>query len=312
MELVDAFVTPFSVESQDGGGFGTRCILRAYSVKKFFIRPTDYIVKVLNQILGVLMFPFLHPMFTRYVPLSIFGRENRSIVFNFSQTFAGVLIAKRGMVVCHDLQCHRNFRFNRWARWTEKFLLNKADQVIVVSQRDALIARRMYKVPATKIKDASYILCQNIKPFRRDILGPVRDVLFIGGMDRLENRDAVAWFVDRILSKLPELNFHVVGKTDHEMSSKYPQVKWHGFVEDLDKFVRPFSLMVAPMLSSAGIKIKVIYALEQSIPVLGTREAYSGLQGQSREFCTNKPEDWCNLLIKGGAYKFGLTPVTAG
>lgn len=308
MELVDVFVTPFKLESQDGGGFGTRCILRGFSVKKFYIRSDAYLVKLLNLVVGGVIFPFLHPVFTRYFPLGLLGRSNATGVFNFSQTFAGVFFVQRGVLVCHDLQCHRNFLFNRWARSSEMFLLNKAAEVLVVSERDATIVRRFYKVPVAKVKNVSYALCENIKPFRREVPCNVSDVLFIGSMNRSENRDAVVWFAERVLPKLPNLNLHVVGSTGDDMVSKYPYIKWHGFVEDLDEFVKPFQLMIAPMLSSAGIKIKVIYALEQGIPVLGTREAYSGLQQKSKRFCSNEVANWYDVLTKGGDYEFSPPP----
>ncbi len=308
MELVDVFVTPFKPESQDGGGFATRCILRGFFIKKFYIRSDVYLVKLLNQVIGGLIFPFLHPVFTRYFPLGLLRRCNRTGVFNFSQTFAGVLLVQRGVLVCHDLQCHRSFIFKRWARSSEMFLLNKATEVLVVSKRDETIVRRFYKIPASKVKNVSYDLCKNIKPFKRDVPCNVSDVLFIGSMDRKENRDAVVWFVDRVLLKLPNLNFHVVGKINDDMMDKYPYVKWHGFVENLDEFVKPFQLMVAPMVSRAGIKIKVIYALKQGIPVLGTREAYSGLHLKSKKFCTNEVTNWYNVLTQGGDFEFDLPP----
>lgn len=308
MKLVDVFVTPFDLETQDGGGFGTRCILRSFSVKKFYIRSSAYLVKLLNQVIGGVIFPFLHPVFTRYLPLGLLGRSTGTGVFNFSQTFAGVFFVRRGVVVCHDLQCHRNFLFNRWARSSEMFLLNKATEVLVVSERDATIVRRFYKVPAAKVNNVSYALCENIKPFKREVPCNVSDVLFIGSMNRSENRDAVVWFAERVLPKLPNLNLHVVGSTSDDMVSMYPYIKWHGFVEDLDEFVKPFQLMIAPMLSSAGIKIKVIYALEKGIPVLGTREAYSGLQQKNKKFRTNEVDIWYDVLTQGGLYEFSSPP----
>ncbi|HAC15361.1 MAG TPA: hypothetical protein DCE78_05375 [Bacteroidetes bacterium] len=302
MVAKNILISSISSETKDGGGWVTRRILKIVPIDFLIVRGSQFSLKVIYAVFGIIAIPFLHPIFTRYIPLNIFSYLNENIYLNFSQTFSNTFFSKQCIVVCHDLQCHRRFIFTRWARWSERCVLNRARQVYVLSYRDAKIVRRYYGVPSSCIKNIGEALLCNIHSFNNEFIGPIRKVFFLGSLERLENYEGMVWFVKNVLPYCPLLKVKMVGKNNVKFIINHSQLEYLGFVNDLDSFIRNEDLMIAPMFSDAGIKIKVIESLERKIPVMGTKQAYSGLPIKPHNFCSNDSEKWIETLNTGGIY----------
>lgn len=302
-------ITPFQIATNDGGGWVSRKIYQWHAFSHSRIRSGSFWGKALCAVKGVFCLPFLHPIFTRYVPF-LFLLKNRpnQIWLNFSQTFGAALFVRNSVLVCHDLQCHRRFRLKRWVRWSERLLLNRAAVVQVLSSRDQKLVHRYYGVPLSRIVNIGPRLMDEVQPFGRDIAGPLKRVIFLGTLARAENHEGMAWFVEHVLPHCQELEVLLIGAVDSRFTIRHPQLKYLGFVDDLGAAFAHADLMIAPMFSDAGIKIKVIEALMKKMPVLGTRSAYSGLPMPSKGFCSNEASAWVALLNGGGRFVFHVAP----
>ena len=112
-----------------------------------------------------------------------------------------------------------------------------------------------------------------------------RDILFVGGFNHPPNVDAVCWFATEILPVIRERNpgvrLQVVGSnpTDQVESLRSDSVIVHGYVSDqrLDEFYRSVLLAVVPLRYGAGVKGKVLEAIQQNVPLVTTSVGAEGI-----------------------------------
>jgi glycosyltransferase involved in cell wall biosynthesis len=297
-------ITPFPVDMVDGGGCVTRDIIKNLNPNYFAIRGEGWLTKFFFSLFGFLLFPYLHPIFTRYIPLSLLIDNNNHNILNFSQTFGGLLFSAHSTVICHDLQCHNHFIFKRWARWSEAFLFRRAKRIAVVSYRDAKILHRLYGIDPNKIFLIDFFLKGNIEKIHKIVQPNIEKLLFLGNMTRLQNQDAVKWFSKEVMPHFPKLYLDVIGEFPINYEGYHRNIRWLGKVQDLNWAFSHYELMIAPMFSRAGVKVKVFEALQFGLPVLGTLNAFSGLPRPEQTFCTNSPEEWCKTIRNGGVFRY--------
>jgi len=110
---------------------------------------------------------------------------------------------------------------------------------------------------------------------------------FVGVMNYYPNVEGVLWFCDRIL---PEVQRRVPGTTlsivgSHPVASvrrlaARPGVEVTGFVADPRDWLRRSALSIAPLRIARGIQNKVLEAMAMGLPVVGTRCATQGVDGE--------------------------------
>ena len=113
-------------------------------------------------------------------------------------------------------------------------------------------------------------------------------LLFVGGFKHPPNEDGILWFVKdvwpMIRKELPELKFYVAGShpTERilELSGK-DGVEILGFVPDerLNEMYRDTRLTVVPLRYGAGVKGKVVEALNQDCAIVTTSVGAEGIPG---------------------------------
>ena len=298
-------ITPFPIDKRDGAGWVSRRIGEREMFSFISTRRDTFLSKSLWAVIGILVFPFLHPIFCRYTPFfSKPFRTEKEVWLNFSQTFALSLFNRNCVMVCHDLQCHCKHRFVSWSRWSERLLLNRAKKVVVLSHRDATLVNRYYKIPLQKIENIGPFLMPGLHPFTKEIRGAAKRAAFLGTLVRKENREGLSWFVQHVLPACPELEVVIIGQLSSRYTIHHPRLHYLGFVDDLHSVIDEQDLLIAPLFSRAGIKIKVVETLLNETPVLGTLAAYGGLHPPEGGWCSNHPEDWIAVLKFGGNYQF--------
>ncbi|WP_158453626.1 glycosyltransferase [Pseudogulbenkiania sp. NH8B] len=297
-------ITPFPPSSHDGGGWVTRQLIEKHKYEKISYRKNNTIKKIYYAALGCITLPFIHPIFTRFLPLWQTRNKITNTHLNFSQTFGMVFFRKNCTLICHDLQYHRSFMLKCWARWSEKLLLSHAKKILVLSERDKKIVTRYYKIPIKFIENIGPFLTQEIESFTSVTPPNSKRIVFLGSLSRPENLEGIKWFVKNVLPSCPDIEVHIIGALYANHGIAHPQIKHLGFVDNLEEFLSSTDLMIAPMLSGAGIKIKVIESLKSKTPVLGTKSAYSGLPKPSAAFISDNNEHWIKTLNDGGIFVF--------
>src|SRR5690606_20202076 len=86
----------------------------------------------------------------------------------------------------------------------------------------------------------------------------------IGAMDWMPNQEGIKWFVDEVWSDLhhefPQLKLYLAGKHFPDWLQKLQRknIVIEGEVADSKKFISEKALMIVPLFSGSGIRVKII------------------------------------------------------
>jgi len=152
----------------------------------------------------------------------------------------------------------------------ELAFLNGYDAMIPITARDAQImesfgCRLPVHVSPTGINTSEFSE-YNGKP-------EFPSIFHIGALDWSPNQEGIDWFLKRcwpdLHSKYPELKFYIAGRNapDHIKNIDEPNVEFLGEVDNAYTFMENKAVMVVPLLSGSGMRIKIIegMALQKSI-----------------------------------------------
>ena len=109
-------------------------------------------------------------------------------------------------------------------------------------------------------------------------------ILFVGNLTYAPNREAATLLATEILPELkarlgPGVRVKLVGPCDRELGRlAAPGVEITGFVADLRPIYAAADIVVVPLRSGAGTRLKLLDAFAQGIPVVASSIAAAGLE----------------------------------
>jgi sugar transferase (PEP-CTERM/EpsH1 system associated) len=118
-------------------------------------------------------------------------------------------------------------------------------------------------------------------PFER-VEMPRPLLLFTGQMDYPPNVDAVRWFAEAVLPRLPDARFAIVGRNPAESVRRLAgdRVTVTGAVPDVRGWVAAADAVVAPLRIARGIQNKVLEAMAMARPVVASPAAFEGIEAE--------------------------------
>lgn len=140
--------------------------------------------------------------------------------------------------------------------------------------------------------------------------GPVFEeregIAFLGGYNHTPNSEAVEYMVQEVMPKLkaqrPDIRFYIYGSKmpEHFNGFESENVNVKGFAETLDGVYHNHKIFIAPLLSGAGIKGKVLDALAYATPTILTDIAAegTGLTNGINTLIANDADEWVEAIIK--------------
>lgn len=131
-------------------------------------------------------------------------------------------------------------------------------------------------------------------------------IIFVGKMSYDPNVVAVTYFTKEIYPKLkeqfPNLKFIIIGSTPINKVKELEKingVEVTGFVDSIEPYFQNTSIVVAPMLTGAGIQNKIIQAMAHGCCVATTPIGAEGLTIKNEEIkIFNDSADWINGLAE--------------
>ena len=175
--------------------------------------------------------------------------------------------------------------------------LQNCNLILVQSDKDKqLLLRDGVKTPIFTITPYYHNMGQ-IKRKNRN-----HDILFWGAMYRSENYEAAIWFIEKVMPLLSDIpvRFVVVGNRPPEQLKKYAdeRIVVTGFVEDETPLFESSMCFVSPLLTGAGIKVKVVEALSAGIPILTNSVGIEGIPAQNGEsyFHCETPKEYATII----------------
>jgi succinoglycan biosynthesis protein ExoO len=195
--------------------------------------------------------------------------------------------AARSAVVMHDLFSARPEAFAQLGATdsvttlsepVEADLLARADLVIAIQHHEAEAARRLLP-PGHAVVVAPMAL----EPVKAAQPGEGGGLLFVGSV-AAANVDGMRWFLAEIWpllrARLPNLHLAVAGTVCTALGStpRHPGVTLLGRVADLSSLYRRADVVISPLRTGSGLKIKLVEALAHGKPMVATTTTAQGVE----------------------------------
>lgn len=131
-------------------------------------------------------------------------------------------------------------------------------------------------------------------------------IVFLGGFNHTPNIECVEFLAKDIMpllaKKRPDITLYVYGSNmpDEMKEFECDNIKMVGFAEHLDDVFHNHRVFVAPLLSGAGIKGKVLESMAYGLPTVLTDVAAegTGLTHGISTLIAEKAEEWVDGIIK--------------
>jgi glycosyltransferase involved in cell wall biosynthesis len=186
----------------------------------------------------------------------------------------------------------------------EKAYLNKFDSIAAITEEDK---NRMLEMGCTvpiEFIPAGVELSRFLPD--PEIKAKPKSLFIISSLNWLPNLEGIDWFLENVwktvAKTLPNLELHIAGKSppEHLLKLNLPNVYVHGFVPSASGFMQQYDLMLVPLLSGGGMRIKIIEGMALGKCILTTAVGAEGIFCQSGEniLICNEPEAWAEEIRK--------------
>jgi glycosyltransferase involved in cell wall biosynthesis len=233
-------------------------------------------------------------------------RSERFDLCQVEYTETGVFFPRNpgvpAVLSCHDVIAKPAYRrhaasrgitrLSTWVGWhvataAERRAVRKFRRIFTLSDEDRKWAGRLY--PEGDFRTLRYPAGIGFKGIARSPKG--RRVLFVGALNRPQNRDALLFFLREVWpsvrGNLPDAEFYVVGGgmdacLRGELAAA-PGVIAMGFVPEVETCYASADVFVAPILTGGGVIVKILDALSAGVPTVTTPYGNEGIQALEEE-----------------------------
>lgn len=159
--------------------------------------------------------------------------------------------------------------------------LNTYDLLVPITDRDGLI---LDSLGNTKPRHTSQtgIDFASLVPTAKKLEFP--SLFHIGALDWAPNQEGMLWFFEhcwpQIHSQNPELKFYLAGRNApewFERKVKLAGVVYLGEINDAYDFINSKAIMVVPLFSGSGMRIKIIEGMALGKPIVTTEIGTEGI-----------------------------------
>lgn len=184
----------------------------------------------------------------------------------------------------------------------EQEQLNKVDLLVTMTHRD------MAKFRAMGFSGEGHVAPIGIDAQNYQILpSPTRahpTLGFIGSLDWMPNLEGLNWFLDevwpRVIQMHPKARLYVAGRNTPTglMKKQIQGVEFMGEVRSAIKFMQDHPLLIVPLLSGGGMRVKILEGLFLGKTVITTSIGMEGIDVRQGEeiLIADKAEDFAKCI----------------
>ncbi len=158
--------------------------------------------------------------------------------------------------------------------------INRFDEVFAISEPDRQSILRL----GCKAKLNVFPVALDFEQYQPDITKTVFPTLFhLGAMDWRPNKEGLEWFLEKIwpdIEKLSgDLRFYIAGKNmpQHFYNYNFDNLIVEGEVFDAVEFINAKAIMIVPLLSGSGMRVKIIEGMAMQKCIIATSMAAEGI-----------------------------------
>ncbi len=206
----------------------------------------------------------------------------------------------------------------------EGMIVDTFDYILAVTDVDSrylLEARADYKEgiqPTVGVRDTLHnpdsILVVPIA-VDTELLQPIhrkpgsKNVFTLGTLHYPPNADGIRWFVREVFplvkKQLPDLTLTITGRNPPADFSQFPEesggaIKITGYVPELQPLLEESAIMVVPVRAGSGMRVRILEAFAQAMPVVTTTVGLEGIEAQpGRDVLVgDTPQDFAASVIR--------------
>ncbi|MEO6304063.1 MAG: glycosyltransferase family 4 protein [Bacteroidia bacterium] len=192
---------------------------------------------------------------------------------------------------------------DRLKKFEEK-ILNEVDAIVPITDHD----KKLFEQMGFKKDIFTCITGVNVDIYQTKQNLPVKPktIFYFGSMDWLPNQEAVKWFLENcwptINKAVPDSKFVIAGRGMPQSFKQLnlPNVLTIENVKDGKTFFEQHQIMVVPLLSGSGLRIKIIEGMAHGKPIVSTSIGAEGIYCDPKKdlIIADKPEDFSNAVIE--------------
>lgn len=271
----------------------------SYNISRFF--STDYDIKLAKLIQrekfdiihleSLFMTPYV-PTIRRYCKTPIVLRSHNLEFVIWEKIARGTKNVAKRIYLNYLASKLRNYELS---------MLNEVNGIASISEEDRnrFLAFGVKK----KIKTIPFGVDFNDYPERPDN-NPEIALFHLGAMDWGPNLEGILWFVNSIWPKIhdrfPNLKLYLAGRNmpPDLLKEGAPNIELVGEVESAVDFIRSKAIMIVPLLSAGGIRVKIIEGLALGKAVISTTLGAEGLDCEHKKniMLADRSEDWIQAI----------------
>lgn len=214
-------------------------------------------------------------------------------------------------VIWHRLSLNEKNPFKKWyfahlstrLKTFEANYYQKADGIAAITPEDKQrLSELKVNKPIIDVIPAGVVL-QNKKTLEK-IEVETNSIFIISALDWEPNIEGLKWFLDNVWGKLiqinPAIHLHIAGKSTPEwlLTSKIKNATIHGFVEDANLFKQSYQIMLVPLLSGGGMRVKIIEGMAQEKCIISTKIGAEGIHYTDKHdiVIAENPQEWIETI----------------
>jgi glycosyltransferase involved in cell wall biosynthesis len=194
-------------------------------------------------------------------------------------------IWSRTAIMAHGLEKWYLKNLSKRIKKFEVQTLNKYDLLVPITGRDGAILDKLGNKKPRHVSQTgidSSVLIPNSKNLKHPTL------FHIGSLEWTPNQEGLIWFFDNcwdsIREKYPDLRFYIAGRNApvwFQRMLNLTNVVFMGEVADAYEFINSKSIMVVPLFSGSGMRIKIIEGMALGKPIVTTAIGTEGISTTS-------------------------------
>ncbi len=170
-------------------------------------------------------------------------------------------------------------------------ILNKIDGIAFISREDEKILKE------SGVKTYSTTIPISITPAQELSNYAINSFFYIGSMNWMPNIEAanhlINYIFPEIRKSIPDAVLYIAGSSMPEsiVSNIETGIEVVGYVDSISNFMTTKGILLAPIKSGSGVKIKIIEAMNFGTPILTTPLGIEGIEGENgRDFIVAKTD----------------------
>jgi glycosyltransferase involved in cell wall biosynthesis len=184
----------------------------------------------------------------------------------------------------------------------ELMVIQKFDRLVCIAETDEMVLQQFTNHNKIETIPGGFI----IKEADLKIQTPTANAIYhIGSMEWLPNQQAMEWFHNfvwpKVIQQLPLAQFFMAGKNMPEAYQSWATANFKvmGEVEDAHAFAADKAILIVPLQSGSGIRMKTIEAMLMGKAVVTTSIGAQGLPIKNHEHCViaDAAEDFAKAII---------------